>query len=55
VDRLGQFSDVPVIYVGAYTDEETEKKAVQANCARLVTKPFNRHRLIEAIAWLQTA
>ncbi len=55
VERLRQFSDIPVVYVGAYTDEATEQKAVQANCARLVTKPFNPHRLVETIAWLQTA
>lgn len=55
VERLRRFSDIPVVYVGPYTDEETESRTTQSGCIRLVTKPFNQHRLLETIAYLQTA
>jgi CheY-like chemotaxis protein len=54
LEQLRRFSDIPVVYVGGYTDPETEHRAAQTQCVRLVTKPFDPRQLKEAIAHLRT-
>lgn len=46
---IGQKSDVPIIYLTAYTDNDTAQKAINTNPSGYLVKPFNRKTLYASI------
>jgi|WetSurSiteA1Bulk_404760.scaffolds.fasta_scaffold77814_2 CheY-like chemotaxis protein len=45
-EQIKKFMDVPVIYLTAYSDDETMRRAVATDPASYMTKPFKIHDLM---------
>ena len=42
-------SPLPVVFITAYDDEATRREAIAAGCVEYLRKPFDAHRLTEAL------
>lgn len=47
--RLAAGMSCPVIFITAYDDDDTRKQALSLGCTAYLQKPFEAHRLIEAL------
>lgn len=48
-DKIKQFKDIPVIYISAFSDDETLSRAIETHPSSYLTKPFNRKELKAAM------
>tara|TARA_R110002073_G_scaffold140253_6_gene290769 strand:- start:35651 stop:37573 length:1923 start_codon:yes stop_codon:yes gene_type:complete len=47
--RIGEVLDVPIVYLSAYSDEETIARAKQAEAYGYILKPFRQQHLVASI------
>lgn len=48
-EKINEFSDVPVIYLTAYADDETVKRAIKTRSQSYLVKPYNPRELYSNI------
>lgn len=55
IKKVSEFKKVPVIYLSAYSDEETLKKVVSTHPGSYITKPFTNEQLLVAVKMVLNA
>ncbi|MFP4362823.1 MAG: response regulator [Spirochaetia bacterium] len=55
VGKIKRIRDIPVVYMTAYTDEETKKRANTTNPLAIIPKPVNQRKLADSLSqFMQT-
>jgi CheY-like chemotaxis protein len=47
--QIKKASDIPVLFVSAYTDPEIMARAFQHNPSGYLTRPFTNHELLQTV------